>query len=97
MSVVGTWDVSIKSPFGEQVVRLEFSDESTGIARYGTESIGLQGVTTMGNNTTWSVSLTQPMAINLNCSVTIDGDAMSGTASAGFFGKFPLSGNRVSV
>lgn len=97
MSVVGTWDVSIKSPFGEQVVRLEFSDESTGVARYGTESIGLQGVTTVGNNTTWSVSLTQPIAVKLSCSVAVDGDAMSGTASAGFFGKFPLTGDRVSA
>jgi hypothetical protein len=97
MSVVGIWDVSIKSPFGEQVVRLEFSDESTGFARYGTESIGLQGVATVGDHTTWTVSLTQPMAIKLSCSVTVDGDAMSGTASAGFFGKFPLAGNRVSA
>lgn len=94
MSVVGTWDVAIQTPFGEQVVMLEFSDESTGVARYGTESVGLSSVTSSNHNASWIVSLTQPMRVKLSCAVTIDGDAMSGTASAGLFGKFGLSGHR---
>lgn len=96
MSVVGNWEVTIQSPFGEQVVGLEFSDDSTGIARYGTESIGLEAVTTSGDNASWTVSLIQPIKVNLACAVTIDGDTMSGTASAGFFGKFALRGVRTA-
>lgn len=95
MSVVGKWDVGIKTPFGEQVVRLEFGDEHSGVARYDTESIELLGVSTAGEDASWSVVLTQPVSVKLNCAVTIDGDAMRGTASAGFFGKFALAGVRV--
>jgi hypothetical protein len=94
MSVVGEWDVTIKTPFGEQVVTLEFTDERSGIARYGTESIALRDVSTVGERTTWSVSLTQPISVTLKCSVTVENNAMSGTANAGFFGKFPIAGQR---
>ena len=81
MSVIGSWDVTIQTPFGEQVVTLEFSDEHTGVASYGSETIGLQGVTTSGDNATWTVSLVQPMSVTLKCTVETDGDSMSGTAS----------------
>ncbi|HEX4057461.1 MAG TPA: hypothetical protein VHX87_03975 [Galbitalea sp.] len=94
MSVVGEWDVSIKSPFGEQVVVLEFANERSGVARYGSESLELGNVSTVGDNASWSVALSQPIAVTLKCAVTLKGDAMSGTASAGFFGKFPLTGKR---
>jgi hypothetical protein len=97
MSVVGKWNVAIRTPFGEQVVSLEFSDERTGVARYGTESIGLRDVTTTGDHATWSVAIVQPMNVTLKCSVDVAGDAMSGSASAGFFGKFALSGSRVAA
>jgi hypothetical protein len=95
VSVVGKWDVSITTPFGEQVVRLEFGDEHSGIARYGTESIELLGGSTAGDDASWGVILTQPVSVRLKCSVTIDGDAMRGTANAGFFGKFAVAGVRV--
>jgi hypothetical protein len=95
MSVVGTWEVAVKTPFGEQVVRLEFSDETTGVASQGSQSLGLQDVSSSGDEASWTVTLTQPVSVKVNCSVTIDGDAMSGTASAGFFGKFPLAGRRI--
>ena len=94
MSVVGNWDVTIQTPFGEQVVSLEFSDERAGVARYGSESIGLGDVSASGDHATWSVALVQPVRVTLKCSVDITGDTMSGTASAGFFGKFALNGAR---
>jgi hypothetical protein len=34
--------------------------------------------------------------VTLKCAVTVDGDTMAGTASAGFFGKFALTGQRTS-
>ncbi len=97
MSIVGNWSVTIQTPIGEQVISLEFSDESTGVARHGQESIGLRDVTTSGDHATWSVALVQPVRVTANCSVDIDGDTMSGTASAGFFGKFALRGSRTSA
>lgn len=97
VSVTGLWSVAIQTPFGEQVVDLEFSDERTGTARYGTESIGLRDVTTAGDNASWTVALLEPVAVTLRCAVTVSGDTMSGTASAGFFGKFGLSGHRTAA
>jgi hypothetical protein len=94
MSVTGNWSVAIQTPFGEQVVDLEFSDERTGTARYGSETIGLRDVTSSGDNASWTVALVEPVTVTLRCAVTVSGDAMSGTASAGFFGKFGLSGRR---
>ena len=94
MSVVGNWDVAIQTPFGEQVVSRKFADERTGTATYRSESIPLGGVTTSGDHATWTVALTEPLQVTLKCSATIDGDSMSGTAGAGFFGRFALRGRR---
>jgi hypothetical protein len=96
VSILGTWEVSVNTPFGTQVVDLEFTDETTGIARYGADSVPLQNVSVSGDSATCSVKLTEPMAVTLKCAVTVDGDSMSGTASAGFFGKFALTGRRTS-
>jgi hypothetical protein len=94
MSIVGSWDVTVNTPFGAQIVSLDFVDESTGVARYGSDSVPLQNVQASGNSATCSVKLTEPMAVTLKCAVTVDGDTLSGTASAGFFGKFALTGRR---
>jgi hypothetical protein len=95
-TIIGTWDVTINTPMGAQVVSLQFTDEHTGVARYGTDSVPLQNVTVSGNSASCSVTVTQPMAVTLKCAVTVDGDTLNGTASAGFFGKFALTGRRTS-
>jgi hypothetical protein len=97
LSILGTWEVSVTTPFGAQRVGLEFTDEATGVARYGTDSVPLQNVSVSGDSATCIVKLTQPMAVTLKCAVTVDGDTLSGTASAGFFGKFALTGRRTSI
>ena len=95
--IVGTWDVTIATPMGAQVVSLEFADDHTGVARYGSESVPLHNVTVSGNSATCNVKVTEPMALTLKCSVTVDGDSMTGTAGAGFFGKFALTGARTAL
>ena len=95
-SIVGTWDVTINTPMGAQIVSLDFADEHSGVARYGSDSVALQDVTVSGNTATCTVSVTQPMSVTLKCAVQVVGDALTGTASAGFFGKFALTGNRTS-
>jgi len=101
MSIVGTWNVSIATPMGAQAVTLEFfdqqgSDEPTGVARRGADSIPLQELSVTGETATFTVALTQPMRVTAKCSVEIDGDAITGTARAGFFGTFALTGNRAA-
>jgi hypothetical protein len=94
VSIVGRWEVAIKTPMGEPIVVLEFRDESDGVARYGTDSIQLTDVFVSADTATWRVSLAQPMKVTLTCGVQIDGDTMTGSAGAGLFGTFPLRGRR---
>ena len=95
-NIIGTWDVTISTPMGAQVVSLEFTDEHSGVARRGADSVPLQDVSVSGSDATFSVKVTQPMAITAKCTVTVDGDTLTGSASAGFFGKVALSGTRAS-
>jgi hypothetical protein len=96
-SALGRWDVTVETPFGSQVISLEFADDHTGVARYGRDSLPLQNVRVSGNSAACTVTVTQPMAVTLKCAVTVDGDALTGTASAGFFGTFALSGRRTGT
>jgi hypothetical protein len=94
VSIVGTWDTTISSPVGDQSVTFEFSDESTGIARHAMGSIPLQNVRSSGDVASFQATITSPMKLTLNCSVTIDADQMTGTARAGLFGSFAIVGRR---
>ena len=96
-NIIGNWDVTISTPMGAQVVSLEFTDEHSGVARRGADSAPLQDVSVSGSDATFSVKVTQPIAITAKCAVTVDGDTMTGTASAGFLGKVALSGSRASA
>jgi hypothetical protein len=94
VSIVGTWDTTISSPVGDQSVEFEFSDESTGVARHAMGSLPLQNVRSSGNTASFQATVTSPMKLTLNCSVTIDADRITGTARAGLFGSFAIVGHR---
>lgn len=96
MSILGTWDVTVETPFGSQQIALQFSDEHSGTASYGATSLSLENVVATDDRATCGVTLTQPMSVKLRCTVESNGDALTGTASAGFFGKFRLSGSRAA-
>ena len=96
MSIVGTWNVSIATPMGAQAISLEFPDESSGVARRGPDSLPLQGVSVDGDTASFSVALTQPVRVTGQCTIEVDGDSLTGSARAGFFGTFALTGNRTA-
>jgi hypothetical protein len=96
-NIIGTWDVTISTPMGAQVVSLEFIDEHSGVARRGADTAPLEDVSVTGDDATFSVKVTQPISITAKCAVSVDGDTMTGTASAGFFGKVALSGTRAAA
>ena len=47
-----------------------------------------------GNTLTWASKLTQPFPIDLEFTVTVEGDSMTGSVKAGAFGSSPLKGER---
>lgn len=96
-NIDGTWDLSLKSPMGEQksVMRAQAEgDAFTGTVEANGQSIEAQNGQVTGDGATWTVRLTSPMPISLDAKVTIDGDEMTGTMTAGAFGSFPLIGKR---
>jgi hypothetical protein len=49
-----------------------------------------------GDTLTWSLAITQPMPLTLEFTAKVAGDDMTGTAKAGAFGSFPLTGKRAA-
>jgi hypothetical protein len=47
-----------------------------------------------GDTISWSMDMTVPMPMKLDCTATVDGDAISGEVKAGAFGSMGLSGTR---
>jgi hypothetical protein len=98
MAVDGTYETVVKSPMGDQKATLTVT--SNGDTWTGTQS-GAMGTTEItdgkvdGNKLSWSVSITVPMPMTLTNEATVDGDAITGTVTAGAFGSFPLTGTRV--
>ena len=92
----GTWKTTINSPMGVQQGTLTIKTD--GAAFSGTMG-GAQGSQDIsgkvdGNTLTWGAKLTQPFPIDLEFTVTVDGDAMTGSVKAGAFGSSPLKGER---
>lgn len=98
MSVDGTWNIVMKTPIGEQQSTLVLAAD--GPALQGTMSsttMGsamLQDGTADGNQASWKADITQPMALTLEFSATVEGDTISGNAKLGVFGNAPFSGTR---
>jgi hypothetical protein len=96
-NVEGTRNLVIKSPMGDQAVTLTVL--SSGSTFTGT-CTGAMGTTAVqdgkvdGSTLTWKMNITVPMPMTVDCEATVSGDTMSGTATAGAFGSFPLIGTR---
>lgn len=97
MSVDGTWNITMQTPLGARDAKLTLS--TAGGTLTGTMS-GDAGATEIadgavdGNKASWKADITDPMALTLEFSATIDGDTLSGSVKLGMFGNAPLSGTR---
>ena len=98
MSIDGTWNIVMKTPIGEQQSTLVLTSDGSSLA--GTMNSATMGSTALkdgtinGNTAAWKADITQPMALTLEFSATVDGDAISGNAKLGMFGNAPFSGTR---
>ena len=96
MSIDGTYDVMVKSPLGEQKSKLivkTAGDTFTGTNSGANGTFDINGAVN-GNTLTWQQQMTVPMPMTLDMTATIEGDTITGSAKAGAFGSFPLSGQR---
>ena len=97
MSVSGTYDVTTKTPMGDQAGTFTVNangDTFEGTMVGGTGAMTVHGGQVDGNKITWKMDMKVPMPMTLDCEATIDGDTLTGGVKAGPFGTMPLSGTR---
>lgn len=96
-AVVGTWRLRIAAPLGAQHVELvltEAAERLEGVARSRAETVPLRDVVHDGRRLTWSQSITRPMRLHLRFDVTLDGDELRGTSTAGRLPSSAVRGTR---
>jgi hypothetical protein len=97
VSFTGNWKIIINSPMGNQESSLSLSEAGNKLTGKQSSMFGsgeIQNGAVDGNEATWSIEMTSPIAITLKFSAQIDGDAISGTVNAGAFGNSPFRGSR---
>ncbi|MGE4431190.1 MAG: acyl-CoA dehydrogenase family protein [Sphingobium sp.] len=95
--VDGAWNVVITSPLGAQksvlTVRCE-GDSFAGTFEGEMGDLPIEQARVEGDTLRWSMKMTVPIPITLDCVATISGDVIEGSAAAGTIGSFPLTGVR---
>jgi hypothetical protein len=97
MSIVGDWDVTIKTPIGSLTVAYTFTDRDGTIDGSATgkgETVPLRDITLAGQRVTWKQSVTKPMRLNLEFDVVVDGDRLTGHSKAGRLPRSAVTGAR---
>lgn len=94
MSVNGSWEITMKTPMGTQVLQLELRSDGqtlTGTQSSMGESTEIQDGTVNGDEAAWKVDAAKPVAMKVTFAAKVDGDEISGHAKAGLFPKTPFS------
>ena len=98
MSITGTWNLTLKSPLGDQAAQLDLHDHDGTVQGTLTgkgDPAALQGLTVDGVNLAFSADADTPVGrMNLAFTGAVTGDTLAGTYSTPF-GAFEFSGSRV--
>lgn len=97
MSVDGTWKIAMETPLGTRNAQLSLASSGstvTGTMSGEAGSIAIYDGSANGDAVAFKVDITDPMAMTLEFSATVAGDALSGRVKLGMFGEAPLSGTR---
>jgi hypothetical protein len=97
MSADGTWNITVQTPMGAQSSTVELSSDGaslTGTQSGNGESGAIYEGAVDGDSVSWKIDITRPMRLTVAFKATIDGDSISGSASAGPFPASPFSGSR---
>jgi hypothetical protein len=95
--ILGTWDVSLKTPIGTLSAVYVFADAGgvlTGTASTKSETVPLTAVVCDGSRVIWQQSVTRPMRLNLEFDVIVDGQTLSGHSRAGRLPRTAVTGTR---
>jgi hypothetical protein len=95
MSIVGDWDVAIKTPIGSLQILYTFTEDCgtlVGSATGRGETVPLRDITVAGQRITWTQSVTKPMRLNLDFDVIVDGNRLTGHSKAGRLPRSTVTG-----
>ncbi len=97
MTIVGDWDVTIKTPIGSLLVVYTFTTGPNGLRGSATlknETVELQQISLDHDRATWRQSITKPMRLNLHFDVVVSGDELVGHSRAGRLPRSTVTGVR---
>ncbi|GJL93127.1 hypothetical protein [Hyphococcus sp.] len=98
MAVDGKWNITIKTPMGDQTGVLTLKQEGDALTGEMTSPSGaapIENGKVEGDTLMWHAKVTSPMPITLEFSGKTEGDAISGTVKLGAFGSSTFSGTAV--
>lgn len=99
MSVEGTYDCVTKTPMGELPSKFTVKvdgDRFTGVNEGTLGTMDVENGRVEGNRLTWTMQLTNPMPMSLDCDAVIEGDTLTGNVRTATFGNMPMTGTRAS-
>lgn len=101
VSILGDWDVTIKTPVGSVHVLYRFVDDGgviSGSAASKSETVPLTDIAIVddvaGQRVRWRQTVTKPMRLKLDFDVRLQGDRLSGHSRAGRLPRSDVSGMR---
>lgn len=95
MAVDGKWNITIKTPMGDQTALLTLKqdgDALTGDMSGAMGTVEAQNGKVDGDTLSWSANVTSPMPVTLEFTGKTEGDAISGDVKLGAFGSSTFSG-----
>jgi hypothetical protein len=98
MTLDGVYEAIMKTALGDQKTTLTVKtdgDRWTGSQASPQGSTEVTDGTIDGNTLKWISKISKPVSMTLKSEVTISGDSIAGVASAGVYGKFPITGTRI--
>ena len=100
MSATGTWNITMKTPMGEQKSTLTLTEEGGALAgTMGSADSGeavIKDASLSGDKVAFKTDVKKPMAITVSFDLTVSGDTLTGTAKPGMFPAMPVAGARAA-
>ncbi len=96
MAIDGKWNITIKTPMGDQNATLTLKQEGdalTGEMSGAAGSSAIENGKVDGEKLSWHAKVTSPMPITLEFEGLTEGDVISGNVKLGAFGTSTFSGN----
>jgi len=96
-SADGTWNCTLNSPMGAQQMTLTLTtngNDLSGKLAGPQGEMEFTGGTVDGDNLSWTVSIDQPMKMDIQTTATINGDTLEGESKLGSFGTAKITGTR---